>query len=152
MRKSETITSVSQVTGHVKFGYLSDKHLLINALIVVLSSVAAIATLSIWGLARLLLPLIFFVLLYGFFGTEYTALWARIGTAIIREPSASQAIFNLFRFGKGIRNVLAGPISAVLLRRTTDNQGYRKGVYKKVVIFTSACLLSSAGSLSTAFY
>jgi hypothetical protein len=89
--------------------------------------------------------------LYGFFGTGYTTMWARIGTTIIREPSASQAMFNLFRFGKDIGNVLADPISDVLLRRTTDNEVHGNGVYMKVVIFTGACLLSSAGSLSTAY-
>jgi predicted MFS family arabinose efflux permease len=151
MRKSEAIMSVFQIAGQLTFGYLSDKQLLINTLIVVLSSVAAIATLSMWSLARLLLPLIFFALLYGFFGAEYTAMWARIVTAISREPSASQAMFSLFCFGKGIGNVLTGPISAVLLRGTTENEGYGKGIYLKVVIFPGACLLSSAGSLSTTY-
>lgn len=141
------LMSVSQVAGQFTFGYLSDKNLSLNALITVSSSVAAIATLSTWGLARSLLPLIFFALLYGFFGAGYTAMWARMVTAISKEPSASQAMFGLFCFGKGIGNILAGPISAGLLRKPDNTGAYGYGMYKTVVIFTGTCLLFSSGSL-----
>ncbi|CAO2647664.1 Nn.00g085860.m01.CDS01 [Neocucurbitaria sp. VM-36] len=146
------IMSVSQVAGQFTFGFLSDKTLSLNALIIVSSLVAAVATLSMWGLARSLLPLIFFALLYGFFGAGYTAMWARMVTAISKEPSASQAMFGLFCFGKGIGNVLAGPISAGLLRGSGNTGGYGNGIYKAIVIFTGVCLLLSAGSLGSIYY
>ncbi|KAH7348137.1 major facilitator superfamily domain-containing protein [Pyrenochaeta sp. MPI-SDFR-AT-0127] len=146
------LMSISQVAGQFTFGYLSDKNLSLNALITVSSSVAAIATLSTWGLARSLMPLIFFALLYGFFGAGYTAMWARMVTAISTETSASQAMFGLFCFGKGVGNILAGPISAGLLRKSNDTGGYGHGMYKAVVVFTGTCLLLSAGSLSTIYF
>lgn len=145
------LMSIAQVAGQFTFGYLSDKNLSVNTLMAVSTSVAAIATLSAWGLARSLLPLIFFTLLYGFFGAGYTAMWARMVTAVSKEPSASQAMFGLFCFGKGIGNILAGPISASLLRGSEDTGGYGNGGYKAVVIFTGACLLLSAGSLGTIY-
>ena len=145
------LMSVSQVAGQFTFGYLSDRKLSLNALIMVSLSVAAIATFSIWGVARSLPPLIFFALLYGFFAAGYTAMWARMVTAISEEPSASQALFSLFCFGKGVGNVLAGPISAGLLRLSSDTGGYGHGMYKAVVIFTGVCLLLSAGSLALLF-
>ncbi|KAF1848108.1 MFS general substrate transporter [Cucurbitaria berberidis CBS 394.84] len=146
------IMSVSQVAGQFTFGYLSDKKLSLNALITASSSVAAIATLSTWGLARSLVPLIFFAVLYGFFGAGYTAMWARMVTAVSKEPSASQAMFGLFCFGKGIGNILAGPISAGLLSGSNDTGGYGNGMYKAVVIFTGGSLLLSAGSLGTIYF
>jgi predicted MFS family arabinose efflux permease len=142
------LMSVSQVAGQFTFGYLSDKKLPVSVLMAVSLLVAATATLSLWGLSHSLLPLIFFVLLYGFFGAGYTAMWARMVTAISEEPSASQAIFGLFCCGKGIGNILAGPIGAGLLRWSNGAGGYGHGIYKAVVIFTGVCLLLSAGSLS----
>lgn len=145
------LMSIAQVAGQFTFGYLSDGKLSLNTLIMVSLLVAATATFSIWGIARSLPPLIFYALLYGFFGAGYTALWARMVTAISEEPSASQAIFGLFCFGKGIGNVMAGPISAGLLRLSTDSSGYGHGIYKAVVVFTGLCLLLSAGSLISLF-
>lgn len=142
-----TVMSLSQVGGQFTFGYLSDKKLSLNALMTVSLTVAAIATLSTWGLARSLPPLIIFTLLYGFFGAGYTAMWARMVTAIDDDPSASQALFSLLCFEKGVGNVLAGPISAGLLRISSGTAGYGHGIYKPVVIFTGSCLLLSAGSL-----
>lgn len=143
------LMSVAQVAGQFTFGYLSDKRVSVNALITISASVAAIATLSAWGLARSITPLVLFALLYGFFGAGYTAMWARMVTAVSNEPSAVQAIFGMFNFGKGVGNIAAGPISAVLLRWSRSDGGYGLGTYKAVVLFTGVCLLLSAGSLVT---
>jgi len=147
-----TLLSISQVVGQFTFGYLSDKNLSLNMLMAVSLSVAATATFSTWGVARSFALLIFFALLYGFFGTGYTAMWARMVTAISAEPSASQAMFSIFCFGKGLGNVLAGPIGAGLLRASTDNGGYGYGTYRAVVIFTGVCLVLSGISLIAAYF
>ncbi|KAF1925464.1 MFS general substrate transporter [Didymella exigua CBS 183.55] len=143
------LMSVAQVAGQFTFGYLSDKRTSVNALITLSASVAAIATLGAWGLARSVAPLVLFALLYGFFGAGYTAMWARMVTAVSEEPSAAQAIFGMFNFGKGVGNIAAGPISAGLLRWSSGDGGYGLGTYKAVVLFTGVCLLLSAGSLIT---
>jgi MFS family permease len=145
------VMSVSQVMGQLTFGFLSDKRLSIDVLLAVSTVVAAIATLGAWGLARSMLSLVLFALLYGFFGAGYTAMWARMVTAVSTESSASQAIFGLFCFGKGIGNVLAGPISAGLLQSSIHLGSYGNGVYEAVILFTGACLLFSAGSLGTVY-
>ena len=75
-------------------------------------------------------------------------------TAVSEEQAASQAMFSLFCFGKGVGNVLAGPISAGLLRLSAGagaGAGHGQGTYKAIVIFTGVCLFLSAGSLSAAF-
>jgi hypothetical protein len=78
-------------------------------------------------------------------------MWARMVTAISDEPSASQAMFGLFCFGKGVGNILTGPISAVLLKWSQSSTGYGHGMYQAVVIFTGVCLILSAGSLGTMY-
>jgi hypothetical protein len=64
-------------------------------------------------------------------------------TAVSEEPTASQAMFSVFCFGKGIGNVLAGPIGAGLLLPVTDKDSYGVLRYKAVVVFTGVCLLVS---------
>jgi MFS family permease len=130
------LVRVSQVAGQFMSGFLSDKKISLDALLAASFSVAAIAASSLWGLGRSFPPLIFFVLLYGFFGAGYTALWARMVTAVSEEPSASQAMFGLFCCGKGIGHILAGPIRASLLGRRSDGGEYGYGMYKAVVHFT----------------
>lgn len=142
-----TVMSLSQVGGQFTFGYLSDKKLSLNVLMTVCLTVAATATFSTWGSARSFPPLIIFTLLYGFFGAGYTAMWARMVTAVDDEPSASQSMFGLFCFGKGVGNVLAGPISAGLLQVSSGTAGYGHGMYRAIVVFTGVCLSLSACSL-----
>lgn len=144
------LMSVSQVAGQFTFGYLSDK-LSLNTLIMISSCVAATATLSVWGFARSMPPLIIFALLYGFFGAAYTAMWARMVIKVSDQPAASQAMFGLFNAGKGIGNVLAGPIGAGLINVSTRAGGYGLGTYKVLVLFTGVCWLLSAGSLGVMY-
>lgn len=147
------LMSVSQVAGQFTFGYLSDRKALLNGLLLISASIAATATLSTWGVAQSLPLLIVFALLYGFFGAGYTAMWGRMVTAVSEEPSQHQAMFCLFNFGKGIGNVMAGPISAALLKWSANTHaGYGHGMYKTIVVFTGVCLLLSAGSVSAVFF
>jgi MFS family permease len=149
-----TVMSCSQVAGQFTFGYLSDRRVPVDVLITVSLLVASVATLTSWGLSHSLAPLVVFALLYGFFGAGYTALWARMVTAISAEPTASQTIFGIFCAGKGVGNVLAGPVGAGLLGATagdgvrkTRGFGYGAIKYEAVVLFTGACLLLSAATL-----
>lgn len=142
-----TLMSVAQVFGQFAFGYVSDlKVLSVDGLLGIASLTAAFTTLTLWGLAKSMVTLSFFAVLYGFFGAGYTAMWARMVSSVSEEPSASQAIFGLFCFGKGIGNVLTGPMSAGLLAHGRSS-GYGGGMYKVVVVFTGVCMLSSAGTL-----
>jgi uncharacterized protein YjeT (DUF2065 family) len=148
-----TLISVSQVAGQFTFGYISDnKKVPINALIAVCASVAAVVTFSIWGLARSMVSLAVFAILYGFFGAGYTAMWARMVTAVSENPSASQPMFGLFCAGKGVGNILTGPISVGLLKLSSEATGYGHGLYQAVVIFTGVCLVCSAASLSAVYF
>ncbi|KAJ5646260.1 hypothetical protein N7490_002632 [Penicillium lividum] len=77
------LMSVSQVLGQLSFGLLSDRNVSVNVLIFLSTIVAAAASLTLWGLAHSLAPLICFALVYGFFGAGYTATWARMSTSLI---------------------------------------------------------------------
>jgi hypothetical protein len=70
-------------------------------------------------------------------------------TAITEELTATLPTFGVFCFGKGVGNVLAGPISAAMLLPLTDVGTYGALRYKAVVVFTGACMLLGSVSIVT---
>lgn len=143
------LLSISQILGQFSFGYLSDHRVPLNFLIIISTLMSAIGTLALWGLARSLGMLIAFSLIYGFFGAGYVAMWARMGTAVSDEPTAALATFSLFCFGKGVGNVVSGPISARLISPMIAISSYGVVKFKGVILFTGACMLCSAVSIGT---
>jgi hypothetical protein len=79
-----------------------------------------------------------------------TSMRVRMGTSVTSDPTAALTIFSIFCFGQGVGNVLAGPISGVLLSHVTEVGRYGAMRYKDVVIFTGCCMVFSA--LSVAFW
>ncbi|MCJ1441733.1 MAG: hypothetical protein MMC23_002225 [Stictis urceolatum] len=141
------LMSITQVLGQFTFGYLSDTRLPISSLIALSTVVSALAALTLWGFARSLGLLVVFALVYGFFGAGFVSMWARMITAISDEPSAAMTILGIFSFGKGVGNVLAGPISAGLLKQAIMTFEYGIWKYKALIIFTGVMMLTSAASV-----
>lgn len=138
------LMSVSQVFGQQTFGHLSDGKVPLNLLAGISALVAGVMVYTGWGLAHTFPVLAVFAILYGFFASGYTALWLRMGTSVSSEPSAAFAAYGLLNVGKGIGNVLAGPISGALLAKTVDLDGYGCARYGPPVLFSGTCLALSA--------
>lgn len=146
------LMSISQVLGQLTFGYLSDRNVSVNLLTISSTVVAAAAVYGCWGAAHSLGLLVVFALLFGFFGAGYTAMWARMGTAIgNNEPTAAFASFGLLNFGKGVGNVLAGPISGALLGNAVNVHDYGVMRYKTVVLLTGSCMIASAAIIPLSY-
>lgn len=145
------LLSTSQVFGQFTFGYLSDKRMSINFLILLSTAISAVSVLALWGLAFTFVRLIIFSLIYGFFGAGYTAMWARMGTAISSEPTTAFTTFGMFCLQKGIGNVLTGPISAALIGQKVNNRMYGVVKYEAVIFFTGTCMLASAASIAVGY-
>jgi hypothetical protein len=143
------LMSVAQVAGQFTFGFLSDGRLPLNLLVLSSTAAAAIASLTLWGLAHSLAPLIVFALIYGFFAYGYASVRVRMGTSVTGEPTAALAIFSIFVFCQGLGNVLAGPISGGLLSQVIKPGSYGALRYKAVVIFTGCCMVLSALSVGS---
>ncbi|KAM0415978.1 hypothetical protein ACHAPT_013077 [Fusarium lateritium] len=138
------LMSVSQVAGQLTFGLLSDRKVSINTLTTASTVISAAAVLALWGFAHSLPLLILFVLLYGFFGAGYVAIWARMTTSVTSDPTTAPFIFGLLCFGKGVGNVLAGPISGNLLTHAVSTEKYGLVRYTGIVVFTGASMVLSA--------
>jgi predicted MFS family arabinose efflux permease len=135
------LMSVSQVLGQFTFGLLSDRNLSLGLLTSVSTVMAGVAALALWGLATSMPLLVVFALTYGFFAAGYTAMWARMSTAVTSDAMTMPVVFGLFNFGKGIGNVLAGPISSTLLFRGTFLEGYGAAKYMPVIVFTGCSMI-----------
>jgi predicted MFS family arabinose efflux permease len=138
------VMSVSQVGGQFVFGFLSDRKVPINILACLSTTVAAIACLTMWRLAESLTVLIVFAIMYGFFGAGFTAIWARMSTAITDDATAAPMVFSLLNFGKGIGNVLAGPIGGFLVSNSKSTGTSSSVSYRWIIVFTGVCMFSSA--------
>ena len=136
------LMSIFQVGGQFVFGLLSDRRVPLDALACLSTIVAAFGCLVIWNLAHSLPVLIVFAITYGFFGAGFTAIWARMSTAITDDVTAGPIVFTLLNFGKGIGNVLAGPIGGLLVSQTTESRTALS--YRWVIICTGTCMLASA--------
>lgn len=137
------LMSVCQVCGQFVFGLLSDHKVPVNILACLSTVVAAIACFTMWRLAQSLTVLIFFCVVYGFFGTGFTAIWARMSTAVTDDVTATPIVFTLLNFGKGIGNVLAGPVGGLLVS-TQNSTGTPSALsYRWVIVFTGTCMFAS---------
>ncbi|KAL3485573.1 major facilitator superfamily domain-containing protein [Aspergillus germanicus] len=138
------LMSVFQVGGQLAFGSLSDRKVPLNVLACASTIIAAVACLTMWRLATSLPVLIVFAIVYGFFGAGFTAIWARMSTAITDDVTAGPIVFSLLNFGKGIGNVLAGPIGGSLVASSRSSGASSSMSYRWVIVFTGVCMFASA--------
>jgi MFS family permease len=85
--------------------------------------------------------LIVFAILYGFFGAGYSAIWVRMSTTVTDDVTSGPMVFGLLSFGKGIGNVVAGPVGGLLVSKPT---GMAPALpYHWVIVFTGICMFAS---------
>jgi hypothetical protein len=141
------LMSVCQVGGQFVFGLLSDRRVPLDILACLSTTVAAVACLVVWRLAESLPVLIVFAMLYGFFGAGFTAIWARMSTSITDDVTAGPIVFSLLNFGKGIGNVLAGPVGGFLVSNSESTGNPSSLSYRWVIVFTGICMFASASTI-----
>ncbi|TRX96386.1 hypothetical protein FHL15_002658 [Xylaria flabelliformis] len=141
------VMSASQVGGQFTFGLLSDRKVPLSILACLSPMIAAITSLTLWRLAESLPVLIVYAIVYGFFAAGFTAIWARMSTAITEDVTSGPFVFCLLNFGKGIGNVLAGPIGGSLVsvsKSTGTSSSTSSSSYQWVILFTGVSMFASA--------
>lgn len=135
--------NLATVFGQLGCGYLVDRLNNIFILVITTGAVASVATFILWGFAQSLAPLMVFSLLYGFFAGAYCVFWPRFGSMVSDDP---QTVYSLMAFGKGIGNIVIGPISESLLEKPFATTRYGRGKFGPLIIFLGGfMLLSSLG-------
>ena len=139
--------SIAQLLGQITYGYLSDRRLPLNLLLASTCTIAATASLTLWGLAKSSPPLVGFALVYGFFAYAFMAMRVRMGAAVDPAPSASLPMFCIFSFAQGIGNILAAPLSGALLVAEVDPSGYGIARFEPLIVFTGCSMAAGAGCI-----
>lgn len=133
-----SVMALAQTIGQSAVGWLSDTRVHVSLLSSVCCIVAAIATVSLWGVGKSVWSLMLYSTIYGFFAFGFGTLRVAMGRAVSPEPSALLATFSTFVFLQGIGSVLVGPITAALMKGGIDLESYGLSLYKPTVVFVAA--------------
>ncbi|UNI19303.1 hypothetical protein JDV02_005495 [Purpureocillium takamizusanense] len=136
------VNNLACVVGQLAFGHLTDRRgISIHVLVSATTFVAGVATLTLWGLARSPATLLAFSGVYGAFAGAYIVFWPKFGSLLSEDP---QTVYSLMAFGKGIGNVVTGPVSAGLVRGQVTPGGYGLGRFGGLVVFVGSLMLLSS--------
>ncbi|KAJ5671477.1 hypothetical protein N7507_000604 [Penicillium longicatenatum] len=147
-----TLINLSWVFSSVIMGFLSDRYHCTTCILI--STVGTIlAVFFLWGFAMNIPILYLFCVAYGLLAGGYTATWAGVAEEIGRANPAADVsvIYPFMEFGRGIGNLVSGPLSEALLK--ADNwQGSAYGVYGSgygtLVVCTGATALLGGVSIA----
>ncbi|KAL2156426.1 hypothetical protein VTH82DRAFT_1171 [Thermothelomyces myriococcoides] len=169
------LVNVASWAGCVAMGWLID-HLEVTRCFLVSSLGAALGTLLLWGLSVNLPVLYLFCIVYGLFAGSYTSAWPGIMKEITsRSPppppppltsdgsadggsgqgpehgslADPSMVFAFLAMGRGIGNVVSGPLSEALVKgmpwKGHAFGGYGSG-YGGLIVFTGATAFFGGGS------
>ena len=148
---SVALINVGTFLGCVSVGFLVDRWRIGNV-VLFMTVGATLAVALFWGLANSAGLILTFALFYGFFAGSYTTMWPGVVKEVLRIDQTAEAntIFSFLVAGRGVGNLVSGPISQALLRESsvTHNIMYGYGsVYGTLIVFAaSTTVLGGLGS------
>ncbi|KAI2620347.1 MFS general substrate transporter [Hypomontagnella submonticulosa] len=150
------LVNVASVFGCVAMGWFIDRFHVTTCIL--LSTVGAtVGALVIWGLSSSLPLLYFFCIMYGLFAGSYTSTWPGVMSDVVRKGEATGSgyidpsmVFGWLAAGRGIGNVISGPLSENLIqglpwKGDTAAYGYGSG-YGSLIVFTVELSQGSGGA------
>ncbi|KAJ5183883.1 hypothetical protein N7492_001499 [Penicillium capsulatum] len=142
--------NLASVFGCVIMGSMVDRY---HATTCILASTvgSTIAVFLIWGFALSLAPLYIFCIFYGLFAGSFTSTWPAVVNEVKKRTvyADSSIIFGLLSTGRGIGNIVSGPLSEALLDHHSWEgvaaKAYGSG-FGPLIVFTGvSCLLGGFG-------
>jgi MFS family permease len=138
------IFNFASVPGALVIAFLGDRFAA-TTVIVISSLSSAVGVFIFWGLSTQIALLMIFTIIYGFFAGSFSSTWPSITQQLMREEEGVDTglILRLLLDGRGIGNVISGPISVTLLVsswRTSGNFGYGTE-YGPAILFTDVTAL-----------
>jgi MFS family permease len=144
--------NLASAAGNIAMGFLIDRFH-VTTCILVSSLGTVIGTFLLWGLAQNLAVLFVFCTMYGLFAGSFSATWAGIMSEMTSRPTLSDhagsphrgiafdpiMVFGVLEAGRGIGNLVSGPLSEVLVQNSLWKDqalaGYGSG-YGTLIVFT----------------
>ncbi|KAF9871839.1 MFS monocarboxylate [Colletotrichum karsti] len=133
-------SNLAMVFGQLGLGYLSDRVNNVLVLVFASSFLSAIASFFLWGYAGSLAPLLAYALVYGVASGGFPCLWQKFGSVLSEDPAP---VYSFMAFGKGIGNILIGPISTSLINGPVRS-GYGQGRFEGLIIYLGSMMLGSS--------
>lgn len=148
------LVNATSIPGGIFMGSLGD-HFSVRTTVLVSSVGSALAVFCFWGFSSQVALLAIFSITYGFFAGGFSSTWSGVLTELkSQSPGLDTGLmFGLLAGGRGIGNVISGPLSVALLTHNNwlkdgKHWGY-SGEYGGVILFTGATsLLGGWGWLS----
>ncbi|KAI0879155.1 major facilitator superfamily domain-containing protein [Hypoxylon argillaceum] len=150
------LINIASVFGCVSMGWFIDRFHVTTCII--LSTIGAtVSVLVIWGLSSSLGLLYLFCIAYGLFAGSFTSAWpgimrdmTQLGKDSHKVPVDPNMVFGFLCAGRGIGNVISGPLSESLMRGLpwkgeTAAYGYGSG-YGSLIVFTGVTALLGGAS------
>ncbi|KAK1676463.1 major facilitator superfamily domain-containing protein [Colletotrichum godetiae] len=147
------LVNITSIPGGIVMGSLGD-HLRVTTVILISTIGSALAVFLFWGFSSQTALLAVFSITYGFFAGGFSSTWSGVLSELKAESPAVDTgfIFGLLAGGRGVGNVISGPLSVALL--TDDgwmndgkSWGYN-GQYGGIILFTGfTVMLGGWGAL-----
>ncbi|KAJ5895000.1 hypothetical protein N7495_006691 [Penicillium taxi] len=145
-----TLVNLASVFSSVIAGFLSDRYHITTCLF--MSTVGTVlAVFFLWGFSSSIPCLYVFCVAYGLLAGGYSSTWAGIAEDIQRAcpGSDSTVIFPFMELGRGIGNIVSGPLSVSLLQADTRTWGKYGNGYGALIVCTGATALVGGVSVVT---
>lgn len=149
------IVNVASVFGCVAMGSLIDRLDAVNCILVSTAG-ATLGVLVLWGLSSSLPLLYVFCVVYGFFAGSFTSTWPGIMKQVVAaeerraRPADPSMIFGCLAAGRGVGNVVSGPLSELLVSglpwKGRLGSGYGSG-HGPLIVFTGVTALLGGASV-----
>ncbi|RHZ60768.1 hypothetical protein CDV55_103831 [Aspergillus turcosus] len=112
-----TLFNLMTVFGCIFTGYLADRHH-VTKCILLSSAGAVISVFLLWGLATHIVTLYIFCIVYGFFAGGYSSSWSALSHEVQKSERSAHVsmVFAFLETGRGVGNVVSGPLSEALLK------------------------------------
>lgn len=137
--------NITSVFGSIMIGFLSDRYHVTTCLLITTAG-SVISVFFIWGFSSSLWSLYLFCIVYGLLAGGYSSTWSSIAHEVQHSNPATDVsvIFPFMETGRGIGNVVSGPLSEVLLK-ADGLQSHAWGTYGSqygaIVIWTGITTL-----------
>lgn len=134
------LVNATSIPGGIVMGSLGD-HLSVTTVLLVSSLGSALSVFFFWGFSSHVALLTIFSLTYGFFAGGFSSTWSAVLKELKGQSPALDTgfIFGLLAGGRGIGNVISGPLSVALVAQGGlgggKSWGYG-GEYGLVILFT----------------
>jgi MFS family permease len=149
---SLVLFNVASVAGCVLMGLLVDR-LSVTTCIAISALGSAVSVFLFWGFSNELSLLLVFSLLYGLFAGSFSSTWPGIMRSIVSKTARTEPtmVFAFLAAGRGVGNVVSGPISDILIKAPNWQGEALLGYgskYGPLIVFTGATALMGGIAVS----